>query len=530
MISNKIKIDLRTSRDGYDAGFIGEINQRTLEIIPPRDLKDASYFRLIFDVGGTVLYHPADFPAGQPIRAKIALPVTSQPVAIMALEAYNEDGTVLGKSQVVQLYFGEAVDGIPMDFTGPPGPQGEQGETGQQGNTGPQGPKGDTGNTGPEGPKGATGDTGPEGPKGDTGDTGPEGPKGATGDTGPEGPKGDTGDTGPEGPKGNTGDTGPEGPKGDTGETGPEGPKGETGETGAQGETGTGINLLGSFEDYATFILTRPTGTPGDAWLVDGDLFIADTNGEWTNAGRIQGEQGEQGPQGPKGDTGNTGPEGPKGDAGETGPEGPKGDTGDTGPQGPKGDAGETGPEGPKGDTGNTGPQGPKGDTGDTGPQGPKGDTGDPAELPPGAVVHRVLAEGDDYTFSIDDYDNNNGGTGIEVTIDFAVPVGNYDRYRLLLEMQRQEDNEIITADVNISKANVLTGVKLHFPGVGLSISEPISFLLWGGLNAEHGFNSSWAYDTLQFQIVGDNEVYAVIRELLGQMSVNVMTGYTVHE
>ena len=393
MKDNKIKIDLRTAQEGYDAGYIGEINQRTLAIIPPNDLKGASYYRIIFDVAGMVLYHPEDFQAGKPILAKIQLPVTSQPVASMALEAYNKDGTVLGKSQVVTLHFGEAVDGVPMDFTGPQGPQGEPGDTG------PEGPKGEPGDTGPRGPKGKTGDTGPQGAKGDTGEQGTPGIgivfrdnvdayadlpeqaeigdaylvladdmlyifgdsgfpaegdgvpyKGPQGDIGPQGPKGDTGDTGPQGPKGDTGDAGPQGPKGDTGDTGPQGLKGDTGDTGSQGPKGDTGN-------------TGPQGLKGDT----GD---AGPQG-------LKGDAGDTGPQGLKGDTGNTGPQGLKGDTGNTGPEGPKGNTGDTGAQGPKGDTGDVGPQGPKGDTGDVGPQGPKGDTGDTGPEGPKGDTGE---------------------------------------------------------------------------------------------------------------------------------------------------------
>jgi hypothetical protein len=136
------------------------------------------------------------------------------------------------------------------------------------------------------------------------------------------------------------------------------------------------------------------TGDDGDAYLIDGDLWVwADT--DWENVGNIQGPQGEtgaQGPQGPQGVQGETGAQGIQGIQGATGATGPqgaqgvKGDTGNTGPQGIQGETGPQGPQGIKGDTGNTGATGATGATGpqgETGPQGiqgiqgVKGDTGD---------------------------------------------------------------------------------------------------------------------------------------------------------
>jgi hypothetical protein len=116
MIANKIKIDLRTDQEGYDAGIIGEINQRTLEIIPPKELQGAGYFRLVFELDGREFYHTTSFPGGKFVRAKIAPPITMQPAVPMTLEAYNEDGTILGKSQMVALHFGLAVQGELIEF------------------------------------------------------------------------------------------------------------------------------------------------------------------------------------------------------------------------------------------------------------------------------------------------------------------------------------------------------------------------------------------------------------------------------
>ena len=191
---------------------------------------------------------------------------------------------------------------LPIDISGPQGPQGEQGI---------QGPKGDTGATGDKGDTGATGPQGEQGPKGDKGDPGDTGPKGDKGDTGAAGVPGAEG---PQGPKGDKGD------KGDTGATGPQGPKGD------DGKDGTGVTILGSYSTVTELNVAHPAGNPGDAYMVDGDLYVwSMTVNVWLNVGSIRG------PKGDKGDTGDAGPQGPKGDKGDTGSTGPKGDRGANG-------------------------------------------------------------------------------------------------------------------------------------------------------------------------------------------------------
>lgn len=152
---------------------------------------------------------------------------------------------------------------------------------------------------------------------------------------GDKGDKGDTGAVGPVGPKGEKGDTGAVGPKGDTGEQGPQG---------EPGKDGTSITILGSYATEDELNAAHPTGTKGDSYMVNGDLYIWDAaNNSWKNVGRIQGPKGE------KGDNGATGPKGEKGDVGSIGP---KGDAGDIGPKGEKGDKGDVGETGPKGNPG----------------------------------------------------------------------------------------------------------------------------------------------------------------------------------
>jgi plastocyanin len=169
---------------------------------------------------------------------------------------------------------------------------------------------------------------------------GPAGADGATGPTGPTGPAGPAGADGPQGP------AGPEGPVGADGATGPTGPAGPA------GQDGTGISIIGSFDN----VLDLPaTGNIGDAYLINSDLYVWDSvNEDWVNAGSVQGPAGADGATGstgPAGADGATGPTGPTGPAGPAGADGATGPTGPTGPAGPAGADGATGPEGPAGST-----------------------------------------------------------------------------------------------------------------------------------------------------------------------------------
>lgn len=190
-----------------------------------------------------------------------------------------------------------------LDFTiprGVTGPQGEVGPTGATGDTGPQGAIGPTGAQGEIGPTGPQGEQGIQGVQGDTGPIGPTGAQGATG------PQGATGDTGPQGVTGDTGPQGATGPQGIQGEVGPTGATGDTGPTGPTGPQGTDIHFAGSVADVASL----PTGASNnDAYIVDadGNLYVSDGAGNWTDAGQIVGPQGPTGAQGIQGDTGPAG-------------------------------------------------------------------------------------------------------------------------------------------------------------------------------------------------------------------------------
>lgn len=130
-------------------------------------------------------------------------------------------------------------------------------------------------------------------------------------------------------------------------------PRGAEGKQGIQGKDGTGVNILGSYPGYAELLAAHPAGSLGEAYLVEGNLYVWSANtGAWDNVGTIQGPKGDEGPRGI---------EGPKGDTGAQGSQGPKGDKGDTGAQGAKGEKGETGAAGPMGEPGPAGPGLPRG-------------------------------------------------------------------------------------------------------------------------------------------------------------------------
>ena len=63
---------------------------------------------------------------------------------------------------------------------------------------------------------------------------------------------------------------------------GPRGPEGP------QGPAGTGVTILGSFDSPSEL---PPTGNNGDAYLVQGDLYVW-SGTEWDNVGTIQGPEG----------------------------------------------------------------------------------------------------------------------------------------------------------------------------------------------------------------------------------------------
>ncbi len=233
------------------------------------------------------------------------------------------------------------------------------------------------------------------------------------------------GDKGEPGEKGADGAEGPQGPKGDAGEQGPVGPK---------GEDGTGVTILGSYNSVEELKNAHPTGSPGDSYLVSGDLYVwSESAGDWSNIGNIQGPQGEPGKDGTNGTNGKDGetayihikysndggetftsnngedvgsylgqytdftktdssnpgdykwakiegPQGPQGPQGIQGLQGIQGEKGEQGIPGPEGPQGVQGPQGEQGLTGDKGDKGDKGDTGEKGEQGEKGDKGEQGE------------------------------------------------------------------------------------------------------------------------------------------------------
>lgn len=113
---------------------------------------------------------------------------------------------------------------------------------------------------------------------------------------GPQGPQGESivGPQGEPGPKGESivGPQGPEGPRGPQGESivGPEGPRGPQGVPGLQGETGSGLEILDSFDSASQL---PSVGSSGDAYFVGEDLYVwSPSQSAWVNKGLIAGGGG----------------------------------------------------------------------------------------------------------------------------------------------------------------------------------------------------------------------------------------------
>ena len=74
---------------------------------------------------------------------------------------------------------------------------------------------------------------------------------------------------------------------------------GPIGPTGPTGPAGTGVQINGDYDSEEELESAHPTGTPGEAYLVNGVLYVwSSTSNSWVNVGAIQG------PTGPTGDTG----------------------------------------------------------------------------------------------------------------------------------------------------------------------------------------------------------------------------------
>lgn len=76
---------------------------------------------------------------------------------------------------------------------------------------------------------------------------------------------------------------------------------------GSTGKDGTGVTILGSYDSESALKAAHPTGNPGDAYLIDGYLYVWSASANaWQNVGKIQGPQGEAGSDGKDGADGYT--------------------------------------------------------------------------------------------------------------------------------------------------------------------------------------------------------------------------------
>ena len=198
------------------------------------------------------------------------------------------------------------------------------------------------------------------------------------------------------------GETGAQGEKGDTGDTGPQGPEGPQG---PKGDTGTGLDIKGTYDSVELLEAAVQSPQQGDMYNVGASapytIYMWDETsgtGDWVSQGQLQGAKGDTGPQGPQGEPGTPGAQGP---AGEDGAQGPAGEDGAPGgyytpsvdgsgnltwtasEEGMPSVAGTNirGPQGDQGPAGADGAQGPQGPAGEDGAQGPAGADGADATI-----------------------------------------------------------------------------------------------------------------------------------------------------
>lgn len=186
--------------------------------------------------------------------------------------------------------------------------------------------------------------------------------------------RGEQGAQGIQGPAGPQGEQGPVGPQGPPGETGPQGPQGE------KGDAGTGLDILGTYDNLEALQAAVTQPKQGNMYNIGTaapyTVYMWDTTngGEWISQGQLQGAKGDTGPQGPQGEPGPQGPQGPQGEQGPQGQQGVPGQAATiqvgqvkTGEPGSQATVTNSGTENaavlnfaiPQGATGQTGPTGP---------------------------------------------------------------------------------------------------------------------------------------------------------------------------
>lgn len=263
-------------------------------------------------------------------------------------------------------------------------------------------------------------------------------------------------------------------------ERGPQGPIGPQGPQGERGPQGKGLTILGTYASEEELINAHPTGEVGDAYLVNGDLYVwTETSLSWENVGNIQGPQGEKGETGEQGPQGEQGPVGPQG---ETGPQGEKGVDGTVsfdelteaqrlslkGEKGDKGERGEQGLQGPKGIDGTVSfdelteeqrasLKGEKGDKGDTGPEGPSGGVNYYAELPDKPKINGTEVYSDKELWQFGIQEELKSGENIK-TINGNSILGSGN-----IEIESG------VAEIPVASASTLGGIKV---GANLTIEE----------------------------------------------------------
>lgn len=110
-----LAINLNNSNALYSAGRIGEHNATTLIIIPPEELaREADYYRVAFEVGGSVVYSEEFRSDCYCLSLQIWQELTQSRQLPMTLNGYTDNNTLIGKSSKITLLFKDAVSEPPI--------------------------------------------------------------------------------------------------------------------------------------------------------------------------------------------------------------------------------------------------------------------------------------------------------------------------------------------------------------------------------------------------------------------------------
>ncbi len=107
-----VEVDLTNPACGYKLGILGEHNATQLVVLPPEELTNAAAFNVAFSVGGTVFQSEIAPTENGVYITRIGKEVTRAPLITFQLQAFDDDGNVIGRSALLR---GSFEPGVPAN-------------------------------------------------------------------------------------------------------------------------------------------------------------------------------------------------------------------------------------------------------------------------------------------------------------------------------------------------------------------------------------------------------------------------------